>query len=172
MHRVEPTGMLSGSTVGFALWIASTVVPNLLASKKNVSPGCTVYANVPGGQVGGTATAGMHRIEPIWMLCGSTVGFALWIASTVVPKRLASKKNVSPGCTVYANVPAGHVGGLGADTLFGMHNVEPTWMLCGLTVGLALWMASTVVPKRFARRKNVSPGLTVYANVPRGQVVV
>ena len=51
MQITWPTCRLLGFTPGFALCMASTVVPNLFASKKNVSPDLIVYSVVPLGHL-------------------------------------------------------------------------------------------------------------------------
>lgn len=45
--------------------------------------------------------------------------------------------------------------------LYGMQITWPIWRLFGFTVGLALWIASTVVLNLIAKFQNVSPDRTV-----------
>jgi len=92
--------------------MAATVVLNLLAKAKKVSPDLIVYSKVPAGHLPGPGPVpGIQITWPIWRLFGSTLGLAAWIAATVVLNLLAKEKKVSPALMVYSKVPAGHLGG-------------------------------------------------------------
>ena len=166
MQILWPICSALGFTLGLARLSASTVVPNRCAKVKKVSPDCTLYAVVLGGQGPGPGAGpvplGIQILCPICSALGLTFGFACRIASTVVPNRCAKLKNVSPDLTLYAEVLGGQTPGAGPGAgPVGMQICWPTVSLLGSTAGLAAWRALSDTPWFLATLNSVSPLRTV-----------